>query len=80
MSRFYGDLQGERGMATRQGHKAIGGHIRGWNLGARVSCFIGDDGEDRVVINLTNGSSDSSCQLSLGTFQVIDGKIKQVQS
>ncbi len=36
MSNFYASIQGHRGEATRQGHDAISGHIRGWNLGVRV--------------------------------------------
>ncbi len=38
MSRFYADIQGNRGRATRCGSKGSGisGHIRGWNTGCRV--------------------------------------------
>lgn len=77
MSRFYGDLRGNRGTATRQGtaKSGIDGHIRGWTLGAKVVCFVGEDGEDRVVVNLTGGSSNPSCKLSLGTWSLnADGK------
>lgn len=38
MSRFYADITGGRGTATRQGHTASGirGHIRGWQSGVKV--------------------------------------------
>lgn len=65
MSRFYGSLQGTRGEATRQGHRSIVGHIRGWNLGARVTGFPasergidGDSERDAFVVDVTGGSTD----------------------
>lgn len=38
MARFYSSIQGNRSEATRMGTPASGisGHIRGWNIGARV--------------------------------------------
>lgn len=77
MSRFYGSLKGNRGEATRQGtpKSGITSHTRGWHIGARVACFVGDNGEDLIAINLTGGSSNSSCKLSLGTYKLQDGKL-----
>ena len=66
MSRFYGDLQGNRGMATRQGTKAssIDAHVRGWHTGARVIVDAeGPDGQDRVRVYRTGGSSNPSGDL-----------------
>ncbi len=59
MSRFYGDLQGNRGEATRGGTKSsgIGGHIRGWRVGARVSIDSNGQDEDEVRVSVTGGSS-----------------------
>jgi len=56
MSHFYASIKGSRGEATRLGtpNSGIKGHIRGWNLGVRVACFVGDNGKDQVVINLKN--------------------------
>lgn len=64
MSHFYATIQGNRGMATRQGSKASGidGHIRGWHTGARV-IVEHIDGRDRVKIYRTGGSSNSSGDL-----------------
>ena len=46
-------------MATRQGtpKSGIEGHIRGWHIGARVCCFVGEDGQDRVLVYATGGSA-----------------------
>jgi len=75
MSRFYGSLQGSRGAVTRQGtsNSGITSHTRGWQIGARVTCFVGEDGQDHVVINITGGSSNPSCLLSLGTYKLVNG-------
>lgn len=59
MSHFYADIQGNRGMATRQGTKSSGidGHIRGWGVGARVICRHNEEtGKDTVTVYRTGGS------------------------
>lgn len=66
MSHFYGDIQGNRGEATRGGSKDSGvdGHIRGWHTGARVECFYDEDsGKDMVRVYRTSGSSGHSNEL-----------------
>lgn len=57
--RFYASIQGNRGTATRMGGKrsGIGGHIRGWDIGARVVCFVDVNGKDVVRVYKTGGSS-----------------------
>lgn len=62
MSRFYAEIQGSRGAATRQGSKksGISGHIRSWNLGAYVVCYVGQDGKDHIRVSITGGSNDPS--------------------
>ena len=61
MSRFYGDLQGNRGGATRQGTKSSGisGHLRGWKVGAKtiVAPQGKDEAIDEVAILKTAGSA-----------------------
>jgi hypothetical protein len=57
MSRFYADITGGRGTATRQGHTASGirGHIRGWRSG--VSVVGRANGErDEFDVYATGGS------------------------
>jgi hypothetical protein len=70
MSHFYGSLQGNRKERTCCGDKKSGvsGHIRGWNVGARVQVeYDADKDEDSVEIFLTGGSSGGRAK-SLGKF------------
>lgn len=82
MSRFYGSLVGSRGDATRQGtaKSGIRSHTRGWQVGARVNCFVGDNGNDQVAINITGGSSNPQVVQSLGTYELRDGELHKVDS
>ncbi len=60
MSQFYASIQGNRGMATRQGTKKSGieGHIRGWNVGARIVCeYNADTDKDTIYVFQTGGSN-----------------------
>lgn len=59
MAHFYGNIQGNRGEATRMGTKDSGieGHIRGWTNGCRVNCYVDINGNDVVEIYATTGSS-----------------------
>lgn len=63
MAQFYAEIEGNRGMATRMGTKASGiqGHIRGWNVGARV-CITHNEktGKDEVTVYQTCGSNGGS--------------------
>jgi hypothetical protein len=58
MAHFYASIQGNRGEATRMGSKDSGitGHIRGWNVGARVN-IDHVDGVDVVRVYRTTGSN-----------------------
>ena len=71
MSHFYGEIQGNRGEGTRGGTKASGirGHIRGWNIGARVTCFVDDDGKDSVMVSITGGSNDQYDSVCIGEWK-----------
>ena len=59
MARFYGCIQGNRGVATRMGtpKSGFGAHIRGWNIGVRVECCVDSDGNDVIVVTETGGSN-----------------------
>ena len=62
MSRFYGSLQGNRGMATRCGTKdsGISAHVRGWDIGVYAEVRpCGKCGGDRVYASLSGGSHGS---------------------
>lgn len=59
MGHFYGNLQGNRGEATRMGSKDSGitAHIRGWSTGIYVACHVDDKGNDVCEAHETGGSS-----------------------
>jgi hypothetical protein len=61
MSRFYANIKGNRGEATRCGTKGSGihGHIRAWNIGVHVECYTKADGKDACSVRITGGSSNS---------------------
>lgn len=70
MSRYYGQIQGSRGEATRMGNASSGmfGHIRGWNIGARVDMDAEGD-TDVCRVRVTTGSAGYGNGESLGTFE-----------
>lgn len=70
MSRFYSSIQGHRGEATRQGYRAINGHIRGWNIGVKVRGYINDQGEDEFEVILTGGSGGPDILRHLGRYSL----------
>lgn len=80
MSRFYADIQGSKGEATRQGTEKSGihGHIRGWGIGGYIEMRVNEKGEDVVSIYVTRGSNGSRFAISLGEFVVRDEKIVKV--
>ena len=68
MSHFYGDIQGNRGASTKGASKASGisGHIRGWNVGARVRVHYDErTGLDTVTVYATSGSSGGGYEVEL---------------
>ena len=61
MARFYADIQGNRGEATRMGTKnsGISGHIRGWSIGVRTDIQYDEEtGKDMVRVYRTGGRMD----------------------
>ena len=64
MAQFYGSMQGNRGQTTRMGTKSSGfdGHIRGWNIGARV-CMRHVDGKDVCTVYKTGGSNGATNEM-----------------
>lgn len=59
MARFYAQVQGSRGEATRTGGKESGiwSHTRGWDLGVQVVGRVDDDGNDVFDVFVTRGSN-----------------------
>ena len=60
MAHFYGEIQGNRGEATRMGTQDSGfrGHIRGWHVGGSVNCHYNESKDrDEISIYATKGSN-----------------------
>jgi hypothetical protein len=78
MSRFYAEIQGNRGLASRQGSKNSGiwGHIRGWNSGVSIGGHY-DEEEDTDVfnVNVTSGSGFGSTDTYIG--KIIINELKE---
>ena len=70
MARFYAEIQGNRGMASRMGtpKSGIWGHIRGWRIGCRVSCYVDDEGRDVIQVVQTGGSSGTIADKLIATL------------
>lgn len=75
MARFFGELRGNRGDTSRMGSVASGitGHIRGWNVGVRVSGKAEGD-EDVFHIYATGGSNGHAPERRIGSVRLIDGE------
>jgi hypothetical protein len=72
MSRFYANIQGNRGSVSRGGSEKSGieGHIRGWSIGAKVRVDVDDLGRDTVMIHITGGSNGFSSEKFVGKWQI----------
>ena len=78
MSRFYGSISGQsKTEATRRGNKQSGvnAHIRGWDVGVFVGCFVNDEGYDVCEVYETGGSNSPSNRKLLATVK--SSQIKQ---
>jgi len=82
MAHFYASIKGARGEATRMGtpNSGIRGHIRGWDLGALVRCYVGIDGNDYVEVTITGGSNNTVRSELLGVWGIRDGKLQKVNT
>ena len=73
MAQFYGEIQGNRGVASRMGSKKSGiwAHLRGWSVGVKVDvCEQG--GRDVCYVYLTAGSNGGAAEKLLGIFEASD--------
>ena len=80
MAQFYGEIQGNRGVATRMGSKDSGfyAHIRGWNVGVRVQLYH-ENGVDYVEVYETGGSTGRKAERKIASFtDTSDGLRKNV--
>lgn len=76
MARFYSEIQGNRGTATRLGSAMSGirARVQGWRVGVRIQGFD-LNGEDSFNIFATSGSGGHGYDALLGTVHLdADGK------
>jgi hypothetical protein len=66
MARFYGEVEGTRGRASRLGTSGMRSHTRGWNVGVEVVCTIRDD-VDVIEVYETGGSHAPSAKRLIAT-------------
>jgi hypothetical protein len=73
MARFYSEIQGHRGVASRLGSadSGIRAQCQGWNVGVKVY-GRDDNGSDVFDIWATGGSHDSSGRILLGSVRLSD--------
>ena len=77
MAHFYGEIQGNRGEATRMGTKDSGfsGHIRGWKVGGSVNCNYNESKDrDEVSIYATGGSGYGNNEHLADVIELDSGK------
>lgn len=58
MARFRGTIEGDRGGASRLGHRSITTNANGWNVGVNVDGGGLKDGGDEFTVWATGGSHD----------------------
>lgn len=77
MAHFYGNMQGNRGGVTRGGSKDSGmcAHVRGWNIGVRVSVSQ-LDGKDVVHVYRTGGSNGATSEELIAQYDADTPKIR----
>ena len=70
MSRFYAEIKGNRGSASRMGFKDSGmwSHTRGWHTGVVVQCSVDENDEDVIEVYATGGSGASITQRLIATI------------
>lgn len=59
MSHFYGEIWGDRSGCASHGGSAASGmtaHIRSWDVGVYLNCYVNEQGHDIIQIWRTEGS------------------------
>jgi hypothetical protein len=81
MARFYAEIQGNRGGATRMGtpNSGMRAHVRGWNTGFKVRCDarMGDSNLDHCTVVLTGGSNAVRAEKQIASaMEMVDGTLE----
>lgn len=73
MAHFQAGIQGNRGQATRlgTGKSGIYAFARGWQGGARIDMWEGEDGEDRMTISV-------GLHGNVGQTTIVTGTVKEI--
>ena len=76
MSRFYAEIKGNRGKASRCGFKDSGmwSHTRGWNRGVEVRCYVDSEDNDCIDVYVIGGSTGATSSKLMAI--VTDDKIE----
>ena len=76
MAKFYGSIQGNKGVATRMGNSIIKSSVQSWD-GSLISSmsYVGD----KLMLELcvSEGSSSSGRTIFYGTFEEFVNKIEK---
>ena len=78
--RFYAEVQGNRGPATRQGNAESGlwAHVRGRDIGIEVKCEARED-EDIIYVDVTGGSNGAFTRFPIArVHKSADGTVRVV--
>lgn len=67
MAHFIGVVKGNRGEASCLGtyRSGVEASAQGWHIGGRVRCYVGEDGRDRVTVEVTGGSGGPRVYMAL---------------
>ena len=78
MSRFYVTMKGKTDKvhhATGTAASGVTAHVRGWDIGIRVSIYD-VEGQDKLLVELTPGSNGAGHDKVIGEFTMSDRKGK----
>lgn len=76
MARFRGTVQGNRGEASRLGHKRIGVSCDCWDVGVDSQAYIDMQGNDVINVYATGGSNDGQRKRLIATVSRKNGNIQ----
>lgn len=59
MARFYAEIQGNKGSASRLGSKSSGmdAYVNGWDIGVHIRAYVKTDERDAIFITPNGGSN-----------------------
>ena len=76
MAKFYGTLQGNRGMATRCGNTSISASVQSWAGSVITQLSYDKDDNLMISVNCDSGSSAYGAPIFYGTVEEFVNKLK----